>query len=281
MSRAYRLGPLALADHGGVRYRKRKLTGWDGTSGSSLTLTQKTAGPGAWRGGTPQWTPRVLVLSAMIEARSEADMAAEVEAINDACSLENTTLQVDDAAGSRWMLVSIQDVPAWTPYPTSLVKEFSLQLVADDPRKFADAISDSTGLPKATGGLTVPFTVPFTINETVISGAVSLDQRGNADTAPTVVRFDGPSGPPIVTHQQTGRRVAFRPGFSLGVGEFVTVDMESGAVLAQGQGVSRAGSLLEHGFQPAIRGVNTWLFTTTGTYESRARMGVYLWPSWK
>jgi len=120
-------------------------------------------------------------------------------------------------------IVFRQDAVLSSPV-TDTVAQFSIQLVAADPRKFSDPLTTSTRLPASTGGLTVPFTVPFTIASTVVSGTCSLVNGGNT-TGPVRLRVNGPCTGPIITHVGTGAQLVFASSLVLAAGEWIDIDM--------------------------------------------------------
>jgi hypothetical protein len=271
------LGSLAFASSTGVRFRGLRLDGWDGATGSSLQLTQKLYAPGAWRSGNPQRTARVLVLSGVIEADSPQLMWQTLDSINAAATLDESKLTVDMRGTVRWAMVSQQADMTVTQYPSALVKGFSLQLVAADPRRFADPVPISTGLPSSTGGWTFPFTFPLTIASTVVSGTCSAYNAGDA-SGPVTLRIAGPVTGPIVTHVSTGAQLVFASSLALGVGEWIDVDMEAHTVLANGQS-SRSMYVTSRGWSGFDAGQNVWAFTAQA-YNSGALLTVTPTPAW-
>lgn len=275
--RTITLGALSFTDTDTVRFRKMLIDGWDGASGSTLTLVQKIASPGGWLGvQNPQRTPRgPITISGMILAATVADMQATIDAINDGSSLTPTQLTVSDEAGTRWAMVYQQAPPTFTPFPTALVKQFSVQLVAPDPRKFADDLSTSTGLPGGTGGLTAPFSAPFTVNSTITSGSCSLTNPGNAN-GPVKLRIDGPITGPQVTHVGSGLALTFASSLVLRSGEWIDVDMEAQTVLANGT-ASRAGWVTQRGWSSFEPGPNLWALTAV---SGSGLLTVTATPAW-
>jgi hypothetical protein len=275
MSRIWQLGSHLFDNHDSVTYGQRALLGWDGAAGSSLSLTQRTASGGAWRSSNPQRTSRVYVASGMFMAPDEATAQAEVDSINAACTLAETTLQVTDSAGTWWARVSVSSDPTWTPNPSSLIKTFSLQLSAADWRKLADPLENETGLPTYTGGLTFPHTFPEVYASTRTGGTISLTNLGN-ETGPVVARIDGPCTAPVITHTQTGLQVAFSSDAVLAADEFLTVDMENKLVLAGGTS-PRSGWVIDRGWSGFVPGLNTWTFGAD--LASLAQLTITAWPA--
>jgi hypothetical protein len=261
------LGPLPLTDVDsfGVRWilGPAGVVGW-GAPGGTLAPVQKVRQRGAW-GGLSYSQARPMTMSGACIAPTEALASDALDRLIDACSLDDTTLTVTKAEAPRWCTVRRDGavLPNWVN-PMSF--DWSIQVVALDPRKLGAPLTGSTGLPSSSGGFTFPHTFPFAINSTVVSGQVNLTNPGN-ETGPVTLRIDGPVVGPIVTHVGSGLRLVFSASLTLGVGEFLTVDMEGHKALAQGQ-VTRSNWITKRewsGFEP---GGNTWAFTaasgTTG-----------------
>lgn len=246
-----------------------------GSPASSAQFTQKASGPGAWatRG---QLAPRSVPVNGWVVAASTSLLRKAFDALNDACSVQDPVpLQVAVDGDARWLLVVRQGEVVWQPI-NGVAARWSIQVEAADPRWFADAVSDSTGLPSATGGLTIPFTVPFTIAASVASGQVTLTNPGNA-TGPVVARLDGPLIGPQVTHVASGLQLVFKTSLQLLAGEWLIVDMEAQTALANGQ-VSRNAYIESRGWSGFDPGDNTWAFAAQSGSGLLTITGT---PSWQ
>jgi hypothetical protein len=266
-ARTILLGSLAFlnANGLGVRLSGLRLQGWDGGPASSLQVTQKLRAPGGWSSADPQLTPRTLGLTGFIVGPDAATVIAACDAIKAAVTLAETDLTViDDGVAALTMRVARQGEVLIDGTPTATVKKFSIGLVAADPRKFGTPQSQTTALPSATGGITVPYTVPFAINSTVVTGQISMTNPGNM-AGPVTARINGPApAGGIITHtSDLGTRV-LSVNLPLGVGEWVDIDMEAQTVLAQGQ-ASRSQWVNSRGFAAFDPGGNTWSFSAPAT----------------
>lgn len=274
------LGSLLLTDvdADGIQWGVTGLDGW-GASAGTISPQQKPRQDGAWAGWSYR-KPRSIVLSGQAVLPSSDAATLAVDKLVSAASLDETTLTIVESGASRYATVRRDGevVAKWTP-GAGLIFDWSIQLVAVDPRKFGAELSASTNLPSTTGGLTIPFTIPFAINAVQVSGDVSLTNPGNV-TGPVTLRIDGPCVGPSITHVGPGGLVqtVALAAYSMGVGEFLTVDMEARQVLAQGQ-ASRAGFLTSRqwfGFEP---GVNLFAFTAT-SYNPGTLLTVTASPTW-
>lgn len=263
-------------DANGVQWRLTGLDGW-GSPASSLQLTQKPRGPGAFRSIPGYLTPRTLVPSGTVYAPDFPSASAAWDQLCAAFPLTPTQLTVTEGTRTRYVTVQRQDETLNT-WVTDNQFTFSGQLVAADPRKMATALTTSTLLPAATGGLTIPFRIPFTIASTVVSGTCSLTNPGNV-AGPVTLQINGPCSGPIVTHVSTGNQLVFASSLVLNAGEFLVIDMEAQTVLANGQS-SRNGWITQRGWSYFDPGVNVWAFTAA-VYNSASQLVVSGTPAWQ
>ena len=270
------LGVLDLntVEASGVHWILEDIKGW-GSSSGTLTPVQKPRQDGAW-GGQSYRKPRSIVLTGSCVAPTAALATDALDRLNDADSLDDTTLTISESGISRWATVR-QDGEVLPVWMGATAFSYSIQLVAVDPRKFGTAVSGTTGLPLTSGGLTIPYTVPYSINSTVVSGQVSLFNPGN-QTGPVSLTINGPITAPIVTHVGSGLALVFASSLSLGASEFLTVDMARREVLAQGQS-SRNQWITSRGWSFFEPGWNTWSFAAA-TYGA-GTMTVTGTPAWK
>lgn len=250
------------------------LSGWGGSPGSSLQLTQKLRSPGAWV-SPRQMTPRAIGLSGWAECPSVDALRAAQDAVSAAASLDVCVLAVTEGSLTRWCNVHRQDV-VLAEAVTDTLLQWSVQVVAADPRKFTADLTDLTGLPASSGGLTFPTTVPLSIGSTVVSGQCSLINPGNT-AGPVRLRIQGPIVGPQVTHVGTGLSLVFASSLTLGAGEWLDVSMEDQSVLANGQS-SRNNTVTTRqwsGFEP---GPNTWAFAAV---SGSGTLTVTATPAWQ
>lgn len=274
------LGALSLTDvdSDGIQWGVTGLDGW-GASAGTISPQQKPRQDGAWAGWSYR-KPRSIVLSGQAVLPSSDTATLAVDKLVSAASLDETTLTIVESGASRYATVRRDGevVAKWTP-GAGLIFDWSVQLVAVDPRKYGTTLTSSTNLPSTSGGLTIPYTIPYQITSTQVSGQVSLTNLGNV-TGPVTLRIDGPCVGPSITHVGAGglAHTVALAGYSMGSGEFLTVDMEARTVLAQGQ-ASRSNFLTSRqwfGFEP---GPNTFAFSAT-SYNPGALLTVSASPTW-
>lgn len=261
----------------GVRISGLRITGWDGSPGSNLQVVQKLRAPGGWSSSDPQLNARTLTITGMIVGPDPATVIAACDALTSAVTLTETTLTVaDPGVDARTMRVARQGDVLIEGQPAATVKKFSIGLVAADPRKFGATQTDTTPLPSATGGLTVPFTVPFTIDSVVETGQISMTNPGNM-TGPVQARITGPApGGAIITHTSDAGTRVFALNLPLAADEWVDIDMEAQTVLAQGQS-SRSQWVTSRGFAGFDKGANTWSFSAP--FASAATLTISATPA--
>ncbi|MGW4505686.1 phage distal tail protein [Streptomyces sp. NPDC004436] len=227
------LGSIALGmvDTGGVAWHLQALEGWDGSDLRS-EYSPREADHGAW--GAPVYLrQRPIVLKGKVEAPSLATLDAAVEQLIAAVALTDTTLTVYESTPKR-ATVRRSGSPLIQPI-TDRVAEYSLMVTAADPRRYSTVLqSKSTGLPSATGGLTVPVTVPFTINTTITGGAFTLVNEGSIETRP-LFTITGPAAMPvIVCEQQDGTTMQLAYSDTLGTGDTLAIDTDAHTVTLNG-----------------------------------------------
>ncbi len=272
------IGGLALhgVDAHGVQWVVPKNgLDWSGAAGSTLTLLQRARGHGAVAGEAFHKS-RSYSLTGHLEGPSRSAVEGALDRLAAAASIDDTELVVIEESLTRRATVRRDDeiVVAWT---NGRAARFSTGLTNPDGRRFSADLTASTPLPSSSGGLTIPFTIPFSIDAVTVTGQVSLTNPGNV-AGPVRLRIDGPVTGPVVTHVSSGKALVFASSLVLGVGEFVTVDMERREVLAQGQ-ASRSGWVTRREWSAFEPGENSWAFTAVGA-DPGALLTVTATPAW-
>lgn len=268
---------LGDVDGFGVRWSLTTFEGWDGSPSPTLRLSQRARGHGGV-GSESFLTPRVMTLGGLIHGEDTAAVEAAFDRLNAAVSLKPFEILVLESGRIRNAVVRRQGevIPTWH---SDKLAGYSIMVVAADPRKFGDLVSVSTRLPFSEGGLTWPVSFPVAFDGVSGSGVVSVNNPGNAE-APVWLRVDGPvpAGGWTVTHVGKGAVLTFASALALGVGEFVTVDMDRREVLAQGQ-APRSGYVTSRGWFSLDPGVNDIAFSAQN-YSSTASLTVATKPAW-
>lgn len=165
------------------------------------------------------------------------------------------------------------------------VLKFSLGLVALSPYLFGlDMVSESTGLPKTSGGMIFPYTFEdqatgsgsgWVWSERIESGQAWLQNTGTAPS-PVLIRIDGPVVNPQVTHVGSGHVMAF--DMSLGSGQYVLINGQTHEILVDGTDPAR-GRVTRREWSQAEVGSNVWGFSAS-EYSDAARMTVSFYPAY-
>jgi len=278
--RAVTLGSLNFDAIGedGSEFLVTDIEGWDGSAGSTVALTQKLRAPGGWLSVNPQLTPSSLTVTGHVSAPDLATLKSAVHRLKSAASLEQTTLTVSDRGGQTLTMRVCRQGPPLVQSGGLYWDEFSLSLVAADPRKFGTSTTVRTGLPSQSGGLTFPVTFPVTWSAVSVTGQVSLVNDGNIVGPVQAVAY-GPLTDFTVTHIGSSGTRAVSVALPLLAGEYVVIDMEAETVLAQGQ-ASRTQYVTSRAFSGFDPGQNAWAFTSS-TYSSSAQFAVTATPAWE
>lgn len=153
-----RLGDITCngaRDDDGVLWRCRTLSGW-GSPASTATTIRRPRDHGGWA-SKGYLAPRVLTMGGVMEAPSVAVARAAVDRLCTAAALDEVMLTVTEDIARQCHV--IRDGEVLVTWVTDRLAQWSLQLLAQDPRRYAtSADSASTGLPAATGGLSWPAT---------------------------------------------------------------------------------------------------------------------------
>lgn len=267
---------LTATDDFGVDWMADTLTGWYGSPASSLQLTQKPREPGAWKSISRQLGARVVTIAGATQAPSPKLLRDAMDRLNAAVALDGSLLTVSEDVDKRFATVYRQDQLLENRVSDYLI-EWSMQVAAPDPRKYAADLTATTRLPLSSGDWTFPSTFPFSIDSVNVSGTCTLTNPGNI-IGPVRLRIDGPCAAPQVTHKGTGLALTFASSLTLGVGEWLDIDMEAQTVLANGQ-VSRSGYVINRGWSGFEPGQNIWAFTAA-SYNSAAKLTVIGSPAW-
>lgn len=245
---------LTGIDPFGVEWKGIDLGGWYGAAGTSLASSQKTRGPGAWRGAAPQYTAKAIPLTGQLEAATPDAARDAVDRLNAAVDLSGSLLVVTVGSLTRHQIVTQSDEPL-PKFETDVVVTWSIGVTALDPRKLGDTLNTSTSA----------------------GGQASLTNPGNT-TGRVVVTLTGPCTSPGVTHVQSGLTVQLS-GLQLNAGQSVTIDMEAQTVLDQ-DGASAARNVTTRGWSAFVAGTNTWTFLASSP-GSGTQMSVAAVPSWR
>lgn len=252
------------------------LDGWDSSPASSLSLTQKARAAGSWV--SPRNAgPRVVTLNGLVRAMSADLLQTAIDQLRSAVAVGDWLLTVTRGVSTRTAICTRQDA-VQIQHVTDVLANWSAVVVAADPRQYAAAVTGSTGLPSATGGVTFPLRYPMSYATTITSGVVTLTNPGNT-TGPVQFRINGPVVQPSVVHiDAAGNRQTVSVNLTLGAADFLLIDPtpDGQTVLAQGQ-ASRNAFLSNRGWHGFTKGANQWAFSAA---SGSGQLTVTAVPAW-
>lgn len=129
-------------------------------------------------------------------------------------------LIVTDDYTTRTMLVELSDIPHVSPWETANGFDWSLTLLAIDPRKYGlFPVSASTTKASTSSGLSWPldWSTGGGLNwgTSTSTGRLSLSNAGTAETWPTFT-LTGPLTNPVLTNTLTGQQLAYNQTIASG-----------------------------------------------------------------
>nr|BFD90718.1 hypothetical protein KitaXyl93_20780 [Kitasatospora sp. Xyl93] len=186
LGRRVTLGSLQLGvvDGAGVAWTVAPdgLKGWSG-SAVRAQYSDREADHGAWAGPT-YLGARVITVAGTVTAPSLSALDAAAEQLYAAAAITDTLLTVAETVPKQATVRRSGEV--LLEYVTDRVARYSMLLTAADPRRYATTLqSQSTGLPVAGGGLTLPITLPLVITAGGSPGTLTLSNAGTIATRPT------------------------------------------------------------------------------------------------
>lgn len=251
-------------------------------------------GPGVRRDSTPRlWThgqfsergwreARLVTLQGAVVCDTRAQAAAVLDSVASvlADGTEGLLTVNDPDIGPRWAKVLLAGSPKTMWNGTDTV-EFSLDLLAADPRKYGTSTSAATAIAAPGGGLVYPLGSPappgvLDYGATGTPGTVALANKGSADTAPVfTVTGDLPNGFTI-TNVETGRRLVYASAIL--AGQYLRLDTADGSVKLEGYADRSALLTVRQWTRLSPYSTGTWLFEAQGS--TGALLSVEVKPAW-
>ncbi len=219
-----------------------KVEGWRDRPPMRVSSTARQADHGSF--DAPSYLDsRIITIEGVAICTSEVNAYLSADIMASVCS-DFTGLYplvvTEPGRPDRRAYVRINDATKVSePYGASSVAfDWSLQLRAPDPRRYADAETDITlTLPTGAGtGLIPPLTPPLTLPSGVATNVATAVNAGTIATRP-VVTFVGPVTNPAIANITQGRTLSFL--LDIAAGDSLTVDFDQKSVLLNGE-VSRA-----------------------------------------
>lgn len=223
-------------DDDGTEWWTTKFDGWAGTPGVRAALTPRVQGHGAF--DSPNfYDTRIITLEGTAIAASEDLKYKAVDTVTSLAAWNPATLYplvvTEPGRPDRRAMVRLSS-PTKVDVFSEYAFDWSIQLVAPDPRRYAnDETVLTLTLPAAgSSGLTFPATFPATFPESGLSsGAATATNVGTIATQPTIT-FTGPLVDPQIANVTQGRTLTFN--ITLSTGDTLIVDTANKTVLLGG-----------------------------------------------
>lgn len=267
--------PGGTRDEFGVDWGLTTLDGWfDGWEGSG-PVEQRTNADGAWIG--PQYASgRVIQVGGTIEAGTWDGVTKAWDRLLGQVPFRPLgTLRVSTGEGAvpeQTALIQQHQKPILSNRFKGRA-EFSLSLLAPDPRKYdASSRSASLVLPVLTGGIAPPLTPPLTVTGSSARSQVTLVNDGNVTTYPTLI-LAGPCPPARIVNLTTGE--AMRVVDPVPAGQTLVIDVLNNSATNGGQFRSVLGSWW--GLAPGVNEVAFW----ADGYDAAAQLSISYRSAWK
>lgn len=269
--------PGGTRDAFGVDWGLDSLNGWfDGWEGSGST-EQKSQADGVWI--SPQYAgARVVHIAGDIDAPSW-DAATQAWdrflAGLPFRSLAPMTVTTGDGAVPEQMAMIRQHEKPLLPSEKRFKgrAEFSLSVIAPDPRKYATTPTTANlVLPFSSGGLSFPITFPISFPVSTTVSQATLTNAGSVTTYPTLT-ITGPCPPARIMNLTTSEVI--RVVDAVPAGQSLVIDVLNGTATVGGQARRVLGSWW--GLQP---GPNEVAFVAD-SYDAGAALNVSFRSAWK
>lgn len=251
--------------------------------GSTLKTSEKAISDG-WYGNLPRLQGRTISIEGYILGRCTESCITAWDAFKGILDTAGMTLVVRLGNIARQVQVLQSASAPLVKWAGVNVLKFSIGLTALDSCLYGlDVVSDTSGLPKTTGGMTFPYSFEesgralssWKWGEEVVSGRVRLSNDGTA-SSPVMIRVDGPVVNPQILHVGSGHVMAF--DISLGTGHYVTANGMTHEILVDGTDPAR-GRVTRREWSQAEPGSNSWAFSA-GEYSDMASMTVSFYPAY-
>ncbi|WP_338601600.1 hypothetical protein [Saccharopolyspora sp. SCSIO 74807] len=240
------LGPVVLdperPDHNGVHWILTSEEGFWASPATNAELNPQLSTHGAFR--TPGWkTERTITLEGQAFAPTAAALRRASAALTGLLSDPTTpvTLTCHSEIGAQSCDVYLDDQILTKPTETAALGfEWSLQVVAPDPRRYSSAwYRTSTGLPsQGAGGLKFGSGLDFEhglhFGSGASSGAMVFSNEGTAPTAP-LYTLHGPLHWPRLTVDAGGSRAVLAYEATLRDGQSLVIDPAVPTALLDGR----------------------------------------------
>ena len=252
------------------------LKDWFGQTDDKMGVTERPQAHGAFQVSKSLRSSRAISFTANYLGESQAEVENAVDQLAAIGAEGPVTIIVDAANGPTSRLVSVETSAVEDVLTGEITGTVSVDMIARDPRRYADAAWVETGPPEAGAGLVWPLVWPLIWPGGGSSGRVALVNSGRAPSAPTF-RLLGGFTSALITNVETGERIGFdRP---VPVGSTVEIDVAGRGAKIDGQSdVSRWLRWREWSDVPPLS-TRRFQFDVTGPVGSPMLQG-RVFPAW-
>lgn len=247
--------------------------GWWGSPGAEDENVKRPVEHGSW-GGYATSNARSIPIGGVIEGSQRADVQRALQRLSAAAAFHDVPLTIVDGAEARTTLVR-RDGPALTRWLTPTAVEYSILLIAHDPRLYGVSEYQRIIVPTtADGGLDYPLAYPLSYNQTEPTASHALANVGNADAWP-VVDLYGPFEAGVMVLlgggyvESTGRLLDGQTATIDYLGETLTID-----------GVDFSHWLRRRDFRPIPPGGSVSVSMTGKSLDQRGWLSVRWRDTW-
>lgn len=201
---------------GSVGFGFSDLTDWYGVPDSKSPVNDRPQANGAY-GIADDWRQSAAIsFKAFYSGADRVDMLRNQNALTGAFGTGHpVTATLTDELGPTSRVVSIRNARPRDTKGQSVVV-FDVDMIAPDPLRYGPALTVSTGLPTAGGGIVYPITYPIDYGTPGNPGSITVSNLGTADTYSLLEVTGGLSGGFELTETTTGRITRFERPIPLG-----------------------------------------------------------------
>lgn len=255
-----------------------RLDNWYGVDNVDLGLVKRPGAPGAFAPSKTDPGEKVVSVEGSFFGSTRAaalQMREDLTALYNDGEPIRMTVADDLRTTSRQVLVESVTFP-WTIHPEF---DFSIDLTAEDPRRYGASVNVGTALATAGTGLTWPVVWPVSWGTVGVTGRVTIDNlQGNTETLPSFLVSGGemPDGFEIV-NVTTGERIPYVG--PLVAGTTISLDANTRTALINGTGPGNRYLSSPQWFGVPKRSAIEVQFLARGAVTGSPRLDVYTAPA--
>jgi len=220
--------PLGETDSNGVAWLLENVTGWDGppTVGQ---VVQRSADHGGWP-SAQYYGPRLLTVTILATAPDQATRDLAKQQLVQAIPVSDLATFVWNEPVPKQIYVRQNGSANITMSTPSLIDvEFTIPLVAPDPRKYSTIPLTETATlpPPVINPLTLPLTLPigFPGSAPPVASAITCTNSGTFETRP-IITVTGPITNPSIVNAATGQAITWT-GLNMGTSDQLVVSTDA------------------------------------------------------